>query len=59
MDFDHLPGFEKKTEVSVMAQQGWSLNNLKEEIAKCEVVCAVCHRVRTSRRWARKSQPAP
>jgi hypothetical protein len=44
MDLDHVRG-EKITNVSKM-QMG-SPEKLKTEIAKCDVVCACCHRVRT------------
>ena len=45
LDFDHLPGFEKRASVGIL----WSgkLETLLAEIAKCEVVCANCHRHRT------------
>ena len=46
MDFDHvLPG--KIDTVSRMSGSGTSLARLKAEIAKCEVVCSNCHRIRT------------
>lgn len=48
MDFDHLEDSVKVTDVSRMS--GWSLAKLQEEIAKCEVVCANCHRERTHQR---------
>lgn len=47
MDFDHLG--DKVMSVANMVQQG-SLSKLLAEIAKCEVVCSNCHRVRT---WTR------
>ena len=46
LDFDHLPGFSKKAEISTMFRA--SLEDLMEEVAKCEVVCANCHRVRSA-----------
>lgn len=46
MDFDHL--HNKKLAVSHMTSYPW--NQLVAEIAKCEVVCANCHRVRTHNR---------
>lgn len=46
MDFDHLGQFEKTSNVSSMVKKArWSL--VLEEIAKCEVVCSCCHRLRT------------
>jgi hypothetical protein len=46
MDFDHLPEFEKSGQISTMISQG-ATKKVKEEIAKCEIVCANCHRQRT------------
>lgn len=45
MHFDHLPEYEKDTQVSNM--RCWSLQRIQKEIAKCEVVCANCHAERT------------
>lgn len=46
MDFDH--GKRNKTRaVSDMAHSGVSVERFMKEIAKCEVVCANCHRIRT------------
>jgi hypothetical protein len=49
LDFDHLPGYVKTGPIAGNIARG-SLRLLFEEIAKCEVVCANCHRVRTWRR---------
>jgi hypothetical protein len=48
MDFDHVRGVKKcgVSQVHLIA----SLEALYEEIAKCDVVCANCHRHRT---WMR------
>ena len=48
MDFDHLPGFVKRENVSIMVASGLSLKAIQEEIDKCELVCSNCHRIRTS-----------
>lgn len=49
LDFDHLPEFDKVSNVSSLIRTcGWK--RVEEEIAKCEVVCANCHRVRTAER---------
>ena len=47
MDLDHVSG-TKVMRVSQMVHHSWA--RLKAEVAKCEVVCANCHRVRTARR---------
>ena len=45
LDFDHLK--DKKYNISRMIHDGFSWAAIKKEIAKCEVVCANCHRIRT------------
>lgn len=44
MDFDHVRG-EKVGNVATMI--GLSVAKIEAEIAKCEVVCSNCHRIRT------------
>jgi hypothetical protein len=53
LDFDHLPGFEKRGGIARM--MGYHRNTLLAEIAKCEVVCSNCHRIRT---WKRRQDAA-
>lgn len=48
MDFDHRPGEKKLRAVSKMFTL--SLERILEEVAKCDLVCANCHRIRTYRR---------
>jgi len=50
LEFDHLPEHEKKHNISNILHHGYSLEVIKEEISKCEVVCANCHRIRTHER---------
>lgn len=46
LEFDHRPGEVKKFYISKMMTSGtWEA--FKTEVAKCDVVCANCHRVRT------------
>ena len=45
LDFDHVG--EKRGSVPRLAQFGHSLATLEAEIAKCEVRCGNCHRIRT------------
>ena len=49
MDFDHRPGTAKVVNVARMVASG-SMERLLQEIAKCDVVCANCHRTRTHQR---------
>lgn len=52
MDFDHVP--ERGTKIfEVSKGSDRSLRAVATEIAKCDVVCANCHRLRTK---ARRSQ---
>lgn len=46
MDFDHVRG-KKKFNIGAFRGHGYSVETVKAEIAKCEVVCACCHRIRT------------
>jgi hypothetical protein len=44
MDFDHVRG-DKVASISLML--GWRKDRILAEVAKCDVVCANCHRIRT------------
>lgn len=50
MEFDHVRG-KKEGNVASLVREVVSMARLQAEIAKCEVVCANCHRERT---WQRK-----
>ena len=50
LEFDHLPGFHKAFSISEANNLNVSQERLLAEIAKCEVVCANCHAVRTATR---------
>jgi len=47
LEFDHVQG-EKRTEVSNLAQQGYSWRAIFREIRKCQVRCVMCHRRKTN-----------
>ena len=49
MHWDHLPGAVKLAEVSTLVRHG-RVRRAHEEIAKCELVCANCHAVRSYER---------
>lgn len=48
LDFDHVHG-EKEFAISMSKR---SIEAILEEVAKCDVVCANCHRIRTRDRRA-------
>lgn len=49
MQWDHLPGTKKRGNVSEM-YVNCGMQTILDEIAKCELVCANCHAVRTYQR---------
>lgn len=49
MDFDHLPQYTK-TFTIMEKYRDVSWPTLLAELSKCEVICAVCHRIRTYKR---------
>jgi lysyl-tRNA synthetase class I len=55
MDFDHVRG-QKHANVMELIKS-LSKKKIDEEIAKCEIVCSNCHRIRTHmRRMAKKGK---
>ena len=52
LDFDHVRG-KKRRKISLMVSKGYSLDAIAHEIAKCEVRCVRCHRMRHLRDAAR------
>jgi hypothetical protein len=51
LDFDHIPGTWKRATVAALITSGTE-DDFRAEIAKCEVVCANHHRIRTAARVA-------
>jgi hypothetical protein len=53
LDFDHVRG-EKKHNISAMVAGVYGWKSLKAELAKCDVRCVNCHRIRTANEenWA-------
>ena len=47
LDFDHIKG-RKNGSISKMASKGYVWKTIEEEMNKCEVRCANCHRVKTA-----------
>ena len=56
MTWDHLPGASKLADVSSLLQRH-NRKLILAEIAKCELVCANCHAVRTFQRRRDVAQP--
>lgn len=58
LDFDHVMG-DKTDSVSRMVMVGFSIKKISEEINKCDVRCANCHRIVTAKRnkqhWMHKT----
>lgn len=46
LEFDHVRGI-KRGNITTMMNSAWSLKNVQEEIEKCDVRCANCHRIKT------------
>jgi hypothetical protein len=47
MDFDHIDPAQKSFNMAYGRSVGWQ--RVLEEIAKCRIICANCHRIRTRR----------
>lgn len=58
MDFDHR--FDKEFNISNAGRITTSIERILKEIAKCDLVCATCHRIRTfNRMGALGIEPSP
>lgn len=44
LDFHHKDPSQKDGLLSVVVNANWPMHKIKAEIAKCEVLCANCHR---------------
>lgn len=60
LDFDHIIKTEKYnryTRISFLVKRGYSIHRIDEEIAKCQVLCANCHRMKTAKEqgWYKSS----
>lgn len=51
LQFDHRDPSEKYETISRLRQRPTSVETLLAEIAKCDVVCANCHSMRTSEQY--------
>lgn len=50
LEFDHRDPSQKYDAVTRMVNDGTTLDRIKQEIEKCDVVCANCHAIRTAHR---------
>ncbi len=57
LEFDHRDGTTKKFGLATNSSCSWTV--ILEEMVKCDVVCANCHRVRTADRRAKKIGGSP
>ena len=44
LEFHHIDPAKKEINISVAAKHGWSIERLSGELAKCQILCANCHR---------------
>ncbi len=49
LEFDHIKREGKKYEIS--AKLSYKFDNLKEELDKCQLLCAPCHLDKTAKEW--------
>ena len=52
--FDHLNPREKRGHVSSMVHSSWGLKSIREEVAKCRVLCANHHQKHTIQQFGYK-----
>jgi hypothetical protein len=48
LDFDHRDSGHKRGNICDMSRCSLGLETIKEEIGKCDILCANCHRRRTA-----------
>src|SRR5688572_5192642 len=52
LEFDHLRPEEKCANISTLcSKRNVTKEELDNEIAKCRLLCAICHRKRTAEQW--------
>lgn len=52
--FDHLNPIEKREYISLMVHNSWGLKSIREEVAKCRVLCANHHQKHTIQQFGYK-----
>lgn len=51
LQFDHINPEDKITTISQMISDRYNLDIFKKEIRKCQVLCANCHLIKTSKQF--------
>lgn len=51
LEFDHIDIETKNDSISNMIRKRVSIDKIAEEIVKCEVRCANCHKIRTAKQF--------
>lgn len=51
LEFDHRDDVKKDFNISESTNSGYSWNRIKNEIDKCDVRCANCHRIKTAKQF--------
>jgi len=51
LEFDHREPQDKRHDISNLVMRAYSWSSISKEIAKCDVVCANCHRTRTAQQF--------
>lgn len=51
LEFDHRDNVKKEFIISDAISKGFKIERIKKEINKCDVRCANCHRIRTSKQF--------
>jgi len=46
LDFHHRDPLSKTLEISKMVDHGFAYDKIEQEIAKCDVLCSNCHRIK-------------
>ena len=49
LEFNHVDPSNKSHNVAEMVKAGYSVTSILKEVEKCEVLCANCHRIQTSK----------
>lgn len=49
LEFDHINSYEKKFGIARGISNGMKWSVISEEINKCQILCANCHKIRTAK----------